>query len=227
MQKIFKKTIKRKEEITMDKRLMNNEVELYGEITSNFQYSHEVFGEKFYKTFLLVKRLSGQKDILPLIVSERLMDVKEDYKGQYIEVEGQLRSYNIKEKEKSRLMLYVFAGEVEFTGDVNKEMSNYIFLDGYICKPPIYRKTPLGREIADLLLAVNRTYGKSDYIPCICWGRNARFAEKFQVADHIQLGGRIQSREYQKKINEYETEKRVAYEVSVSRMEEKDESRKG
>ena len=207
-----------------DKVLDNNQVSIAGEVVGDFQYSHEVFGEGFYILDVRVGRLSDSCDIIPLMVSERLMDVKEDYKGQYIEVTGQFRSYNRHEENRNRLVLSVFVREVNLEGmeSVNTK-PNYIFLDGYICKPPIYRKTPLGREIADLLLAVNRPYGKSDYIPCICWGRNARFAEKFQVGDHIQLWGRIQSREYQKKVNEYETEKRVAYEVSVSKLECKEE----
>lgn len=207
-----------------DKVLDNNQVSIAGEVVSDFQYSHEVFGEGFYILNVRVGRLSDSFDIIPLMVSERLMDIKEDYKGQYIEVVGQFRSYNRHEESRNRLVLSVFVREVNLDGieSVNTK-PNYIFLDGYICKPPIYRKTPLGREIADLLLAVNRPYGKSDYIPCICWGRNARFAEKFQVGEHIQLWGRIQSREYQKKLNEVDTEKRIAYEVSVSKLECKEE----
>ena len=154
------------------------------------------------------------------MISERLMDVKADYRGKYIEVLGQFRSYNRHEANRNRLVLSVFAREVNICEEEDSEVKpNHIYLDGYICKKPVYRKTPLGREIADLLVAVNRPYGKSDYIPCICWGRNARFAEKFQVGEHIQLWGRIQSREYQKKISENEVERRVAYEVSVSKLE--------
>ena len=124
------------------------------------------------------------------------------------------------EEKKNRLVLSVFARELEFIEEESDELkSNQIYLDGYICKEPIYRKTPLGREIADLLIAVNRSYGKSDYIPCICWGRNARFASGFEVGSHVEIWGRIQSREYVKKINENETEKRIAYEVSVSKIE--------
>ena len=148
------------------------------------------------------------------------MDVKQNYTGMYAVVNGQFRSYNRHEESRNRLVLSVFAREIEILEEPTEEVRpNYIFLDGFVCKPPIYRKTPLGREIADVLLAVNRPYGKSDYIPCICWGRNARFAEGFRVGEHIQIWGRIQSREYQKKINENEFEKRVAYEVSVSKLE--------
>lgn len=167
-----------------------------------------------------VNRLSNFVDYIPVMVSERLIDTTQNYIGQYIYVTGQFRSYNRHEEKKNRLVLSVFARELEFMEQEEEDVkSNQIFLDGYICKEPIYRKTPLGREIADLLIAVNRSYGKSDYIPCICWGRNARFASGFTVGAHVQVWGRIQSREYVKKLNELETEKRVAYEVSVSKIE--------
>ena len=173
---------------------------------------------------LKVNRLSESADIIPLMVSERLIDVTEDYQGNYIAVNGQFRSYNRHEERKNRLVLSVFAREIEFVEEVEESAkSNQIYLDGYICKAPIYRKTPLGREIADLLLAVNRPYGKSDYIPCICWGRNARFASGFQVGERCEIWGRIQSREYMKKLDEETLEKRVAYEVSVSKLELKEE----
>ena len=169
---------------------------------------------------VLVKRLSNSDDRIPLMISERLIDVSQDYTGEYIMVTGQFRSYNQHDEQKNRLVLSVFVREVSFVEEeVDGAKTNTILLDGYICKRPIYRKTPLGREIADLLLAVNRPYGKSDYIPCICWGRNARFASSFEVGEHVQVLGRIQSREYVKKITETETEKRTAYEVSVSKLE--------
>ena len=203
-----------------DKIFYNNQVSVAGEVVSEFEFSHEVFGEGFYCLHIQVGRLSESFDVIPLMISERLMDVKADYRGKYIEVLGQFRSYNRHEANRNRLVLSVFAREVNICEEEDSEVKpNHIYLDGYICKKPVYRKTPLGREIADLLVAVNRPYGKSDYIPCICWGRNARFAEKFQVGEHIQLWGRIQSREYQKKISENEVERRVAYEVSVSKLE--------
>ena len=153
-------------------------------------------------------------------MDKRLIDVTGDYRGACVYVNGQFRSFNRHEEHKNRLVLSVFARELEFLEDVDEEeVSNQIFLDGYICKEAVYRKTPLGREIADLLVAVNRSYGKSDYIPCICWGRNARFASTFEVGTHVQIWGRIQSREYVKKLTETETEKRIAYEVSVSKLE--------
>ena len=203
-----------------DKIIENNQVEIMGKIASQFTFSHQVFGEGFYMVDVLVKRLSDSEDRIPVMISERLLDVKQDCEGEYIHVTGQFRSYNRHEEKKNRLVLSVFAREVEFVEDDDESMkTNSIFLDGYICKPPVYRKTPLGREIADLLVAVNRPYGKSDYIPCICWGRNARYASAFQVGGHVLIWGRIQSREYVKRISEEETEKRTAYEISVSKLE--------
>lgn len=203
-----------------DKIIENNQVTIIGEVASEFVFSHEVFGEGFYMVDVLVRRLSNSDDRIPLMISERLIDVHQDYTGEYIMVTGQFRSYNQHDENKNRLVLSVFVREVSFVEEeVDGAKTNTIQLDGYICKCPIYRKTPLGREIADLLLAVNRPYGKSDYIPCICWGRNARFASGFEVGEHVQILGRIQSREYVKKLTETETEKRIAYEVSVSKLE--------
>ena len=203
-----------------DKVLGNNQVNVYGEVMSEFTFSHEVYGEGFYMVNLSVKRLSNVFDTIPLMVSERLVDVSKDYRGKFLEASGQFRSYNRHEENRNRLILSVFVRDLRVDEvEIGSEKPNYIFLDGYICKAPVYRKTPLGREIADLLLAVNRPYGKSDYIPCICWGRNARFADTFQVGEHIQIWGRIQSREYQKKLDEEVFETRVAYEISVSKLE--------
>ncbi len=203
-----------------DKIIENNQVTIMGEVASAFTYSHEVFGEGFYMADVLVKRLSSSEDRIPLMISERLIDVSKDYTGEFIMVSGQFRSYNRHEEQRNRLVLSVFVREVEFIEEeLDGAKTNHILLEGYICKKPIYRKTPLGREIADLLLAVNRPYGKSDYIPCICWGRNARFASGFAVGEHVQILGRIQSRDYVKKLSEEETETRTAYEVSVSKLE--------
>ena len=203
-----------------DKIIENNQVTIMGVVASEFTYSHEVFGEGFYMVDILVKRLSNSDDQIPLMISERLIDVTKNYIGEAIMVSGQFRSYNRHEENKNRLVLSVFVREIEF---INEELdgakTNHILLEGYICTKPVYRKTPLGREIADLLMAVNRPYGKSDYIPCICWGRNARYASGFAVGEHVQVLGRIQSRDYVKKISESETETRTAYEVSVSKLE--------
>ena len=203
-----------------DKIIENNQVTIMGKVATEFSFSHEVFGEGFYMVEVEVKRLSNSEDRIPLMISERLIDVTQDYTGEYIMVHGQFRSYNRHEEQKNRLVLSVFVREISFMEEEpDGTKTNSIWLDGYICKEPIYRQTPLGREIADLLLAVNRPYGKSDYIPCICWGRNARYASGFEVGEHVQLLGRIQSREYVKRISDTETEKRVAYEVSVSKLE--------
>ena len=203
-----------------DKIIENNQVSIMGKVASGFTFSHQVYGEGFYLVDVLVKRLSDSEDRIPLMVSERLVDVTQDYEGEYIMVQGQFRSYNRHEEKKNRLVLSVFVRELSYVEEEDDTVkTNQIFLDGFICKPPVYRKTPLGREIADLLLAVNRPYGKSDYIPCICWGRNARYASAFEVGGHVLIWGRIQSREYIKKLSESQTEKRTAYEVSVSKLE--------
>ncbi|MGN0131514.1 MAG: single-stranded DNA-binding protein [Lachnospiraceae bacterium] len=204
----------------MDKMNENNKVTVMGEIVSEFSFSHEIYGEGFYMVDILVPRLSESADQIPLMVSERLLDVKKDYRGWKVKVSGQFRSYNRHEEKKNKLVLSVFVRDWEFIDEVERsEMTNHIELDGFICKEPVYRKTPLGREIADILLAVNRPYGKSDYIPCISWGRNARYANEFEVGSRCKVIGRIQSREYMKKLSEEQVEKRVAYEVSVSKLE--------
>ncbi len=203
-----------------DKAMDNNQVTIVGTVDSEFTYSHEVFGEGFYMLEVVVNRLSHMEDRIPLMVSERLVDVKESYRG---EDRGSTRTvpfYNKHEESRNRLILSVFVREFAFVGEEGTMTKpNSIYLDGYICKPPVYRMTPLGREIADLLMAVNRPYGKSDYLPCICWGRNARFAGKFEVGTHIHLWGRIQSRTYQKRLDNDVVEKRTAYEISVSKIE--------
>ena len=190
---------------------------------SDFQFSHEIFGEGFYKLRIKVKRLSDAFDEIPLLVSDRLVDVNQNCIGKKLEAKGQFRSYNKHENEKNHLILSLFVRELEWIDSYENHKPNYIMLDGYICKEPIYRMTPLGREICDILLAVNRAYGKSDYIPCICWGRNARFAGNLEIGAHIQVLGRIQSRKYQKKIGENEVISRTAYEISVNKLEIREE----
>lgn len=200
-----------------------NVVEIAGKVVSPIEFSHEMYGEGFYNFYLEVPRLSETVDVLPVTISERLiinLDLKE---GIYVKIFGQLRSYNRYVDGSSKLLLTVFARDIKLlkTQEEIKEAlksPNEIFLDGYICKPPVYRTTPFGREISDLLLAVNRAYNKSDYIPCIAWGRNARFCDNILVGDHLKVWGRIQSREYQKKVNN-EIETKVAYEVSISKLE--------
>ena len=194
----------------------NNRVYIMGEIVSEAKFSHEVYGEGFYEFFVKVMRLSGQADILPVTVSERLIKSSDLKMGSTISALGQFRSYNKLENGKSRLMLTVFVRELVDLGTGSNP--NSIVLSGYICKPPIYRTTPFNREIADILLAVNRAYNKSDYIPCIAWGRNARFVQNLKVGDRVALSGRIQSREYQKRHSETEVVTMTAYEVSVSKL---------
>ena len=204
----------------MNELIKNNQVVLAGAISKKAEFSHEVYGEGFYTIPIKVLRNSGYKDEIPVTISERMCKIEELCTGRQIKVCGQFRSFNQHEGARAKLVLSVFATEIEFLDEMPEDniKSNQIFLDGYICKEPIYRKTPLGREIADLLIAVNRSYGKSDYIPCICWGRNARFASSFDVGGHVQVWGRIQSREYVKKISETEMEQRTAYEVSINNI---------
>ncbi len=194
----------------------NNKVFISGEIVTEAEFSHEVYGEGFYEMNVLVKRLSGQGDILPVTVSERLITDKALGVGVTINALGQFRSYNKLVDGKSKLMLTVFVREL--LDDAPVRNPNSIVLTGYICKPPVYRTTPFNREIADILIAVNRSYNKSDYIPCIAWGRNARFAKNLAVGEKIAISGRIQSREYQKRINDEDVRTLTAYEVSISKL---------
>jgi single-stranded DNA-binding protein len=208
----------------MENAINNNNITLAGVVEKEPEYSHEVLGEGFYVFMLKCSRTSGNKDTLPVMISDRLVDIREIKVGQVVTVSGQIRSFNRHiDDVKSKLILSVFARELELAQDVTElpfeENINTVILDGFVCKPPIYRCTPKGREIADILVAVNRPYGKSDYIPCIAWGRNARFAGGLEVGEHIQIQGRFQSREYSKKISDNEIETRVAYEVSVSRID--------
>lgn len=201
----------------------NNVVNLRGELDNKLEFSHEIFGEKFYSMKIKINRLSDSFDILPMTVSERLLQDIDLDKQNLVNVVGQLRSYNKTLNNKNRLVLTVFVREIKSIDEENKD-PNSIFLDGYVCKEPVYRKTPLGREITDLLVAINRPYNKSDYIPAIVWGRNAKFAKNLKVGDRIQLWGRVQSREYEKKIDENNVIKKMAYEVSISKIKKLDEN---
>ena len=202
----------------------NNYLSLIGTIISEKKFSHEIYGESFYLFNLEVPRLSDNSDIIPITISERLIANVDLTIGKKVVVEGQFRSYNSYENERNKLVLTVFAKDImEYTEVENEEekevVSNEVTLNGYICKKPIYRQTPFGREIADLLLAVNRAYNKSDYIPCIAWGRNARFCENMEVGTEVKVVGRVQSRIYEKKFEDGTVEQRVAYEVSISNLE--------
>ena len=208
--------------------LENNYLTLVGKVTGEKKFSHEIYGERFYVFNLEITRLSGNADIIPITVSERLVTDEMLAEGKNLLVKGQFRSYNSYDNEKNRLILTVFAKdvvEVEETEQeeneiVKKDMvTNEVVLVGYICKKPIYRQTPFGREIADILLAVNRAYNKSDYIPAIAWGRNARFCQNLEVGTKVKLVGRVQSRMYEKKHEDGTVENRVAYEVSIGSLE--------
>lgn len=209
----------------------NNHLTLMGKVTSDKRFSHEIYGESFYIFDMEIPRLSDNSDIIPITVSERIINDELIAVGKTILIKGQFRSYNSYENERNRLILTVFAKDIIPEEDIDKELeieseeerksiaSNEVVLTGYICKKPIYRKTPFGREIADILLAVNRAYNKSDYIPSIAWGRNARFCQNIEVGTEVRIVGRVQSRQYEKKYEDGTSEVRVAYEVSIGSLE--------
>lgn len=197
----------------------NNQVNIVGTVSEHCVLSHEMYGEKFYELKLEVPRLSESNDILPVTVSERLVDVNGLVPGTLVNVEGQFRSYNNHKTGDSKLKLTIFARDVQVIEENDGKNPNSVFLNGYICKKPIYRTTPLGREICDIIVAVNRPYRKSDYVPVITWGRNARFSENLNVGDNIKIWGRVQSRQYDKKVDDENIIKKTAYEVSVSKIE--------
>ena len=208
--------------------LENNNLTLVGKVTGEKRFSHEIYGERFYFFDLEIARLSGNSDIIPITVSERLITEEMLKQGKKLLVKGQFRSYNSYDNEKNRLILTVFAKDILEVEENNEEeneivkkdmVTNEVVLVGFICKEPIYRQTPFGREIADVLLAVNRAYNKSDYIPTIAWGRNARFCENLEVGTKVKLVGRVQSRMYEKKHEDGTVENRVAYEVSIGSLE--------
>ena len=209
--------------------LENNYITLVGKVTGEKRLSHEIYGEKFYLFDLSIPRLSGNADIIPITISERLITEETLQQDKKLLIKGQFRSYNSFENQKNKLILTVFAKDIKEVEEneendeneiVKKDIiTNEVVLTGYICKKPIYRQTPFGREIADILLAVNRAYNKSDYIPCIAWGRNARFCQNLEVGAEVKIVGRVQSRTYEKKFEDGTSETRVAYEVSVGSLE--------
>lgn len=203
----------------------NNKVLIAGTVDSELTFSHMIYGEKFYLFRLKVPRLSDNFDFINITISERFFPYLRPAEGDLVEIHGQFRSYNNFSDQGSRLVLTVFVKSIDYVTSVDElQNPNRIFLNGFVCKPPIYRTTPFKREISDILLAVNRSYNKSDYIPCIAWGRNAKFAESLDVGENLKIWGRIQSREYRKKIGEDEYETKVAFEVSVSKLEFSDGS---
>ena len=199
-----------------------NSIEIRGTISSDFTFSHEVYGEGFYNFTVGAARLSESVDILPVTISERLISGMGLLPGELVDISGQVRSYNnyIQEERRNRLLITIFAREITVLDpeDISPKNPNNVFLDGFICKKPVFRETPFGREIADILLAVNRSYNKSDYIPCICWGRNARFASTLNISDNVRIGGRLQSRLYQKKYDDGSVVEKSAYEISISKI---------
>lgn len=209
--------------------LENNYLTLVGKVTGEKTFSHEIYGERFYVFNLEIARLSGNADIIPITVSERIITDEMLTQGKNLLVKGQFRSYNSYDTEKNKLILTVFAKDVveveeneqdEDNEIIKKDMvTNEVILVGYICKKPIYRQTPFGREIADILLAVNRAYNKSDYIPTIAWGRTARFCQNLEVGSKVKIVGRVQSRMYEKKHEDGTVENKVAYEVSIGSLE--------
>jgi single-stranded DNA-binding protein len=200
--------------------IKTNSITIEGKICSDFELSHEVYGEKFYSFYINNKRLSDTSDILPVIISERLL-IGTDYTiGDIIKIDGQIRSFNNSDGIKTHLMLNIFVKNIEKLPFSCNNNENFVMLNGYICKAPIFRTTPFGRKIADVLLAVNRAYGKSDYIPTICWGRNAKFVTELPIGSNISIYGRMQSREYQKRLENGECITKTAYEVSISKLEQ-------
>lgn len=202
----------------------NNKISLVGEVISAPKLSHETHNEKFYTVKVDVKRLSGDIDTLEIIISEKLYDIEKIELGTRYYIEGEIRSYNyyVSETERRKLVINIFAKNLSIAEETDDECLNNFELVGHICKKPIYRKTPFDREISDILLAVNRLYGKSDYLPCIAWGRNAKFASTLEIGDKIKITGRMQSRQYTKKINDNEEEKKIAYEMSIITLEKKE-----
>ncbi len=211
--------------MTLDHLMDTNVVTIVGKVVGEKEFSHEIYGEGFYTYNIEIPRLSDAVDQLPLTVSERLLVGLDLEDGDMIRIDGQLRSYNKFIDGSNRLVLTIFARDIiPFEGEEELKNPNEIFLEGYICKAPVYRETPFGREITDLLIAVNRLYNKSDYIPTIAWGRNARFSSKLNVGDQIRIWGRIQSRQYQKKFSDGNVLNKIAYEVSISKMEKVNEN---
>ena len=199
--------------------IFNNRAEIMGTILGDFCFSHEVYGESFYSFIVRVKRLSDMTDDILVTASEKL-DLCRFHDGDEVYITGQYRSYNNYSNVGNKLILTVFAKEIAPAAEEHADRNtNFIYLNGFICKEPIFRTTPFGREITDTLLAVNRTYSKSDYIPCIAWGRNARITAGLPVGTNLIVFGRVQSREYQKKLSETNIVNKIAYEVSVSKIE--------
>ncbi len=210
-------------ESALNENFSNNAAVIMGRVSDEPRLSHEIYGEKYYLLSVAVCRLSGKDDFIPVTISERLLCEKTPAVGDIVKITGQYRSYNNYSGVGNKLILTVFAKEILYIERTDAEYTNVnpnqIYLNGFICKEPTYRTTPFNREISDILLAVNRSYKKSDYIPCIAWGRNAKYIRGMKVGTNLKIWGRIQSREYQKHISEDEILNKTAYEVSVSKLE--------
>lgn len=197
----------------------NNKATVIGSVEDELVFNHEIYGEKFYMFTLSIPRLSEINDHIKVMISERLLEEIDIKVGGMFEISGQFRSYNNYNAAENKLLLTLFAKDIEVFDEEKHKNPNSIYLNGFVCKPPVYRTTPFGREITDMLIAVNRTYNKSDYIPVIAWGRNARYCKNLVVGDNIKIWGRMQSRNYQKHLSDDEVVTRTAYEVSVSKLE--------
>ncbi len=197
----------------------SNLAELCGAVLTELKFSHKTYGEIFYTFVLGIERRSGYIDEINIMVSERLIFDNPPRINDYIEIKGQVRTYNEILEGRNKLNVVVFAKEI-YTSENFGYNENYVYLEGFLCKEPVKRTSPLGRDICDLMLAVNRMYNKSDYVPCIAWGRNAGYAESLSVGTKLSIEGRIQSREYRKKLEDGTSETRKAFEVSIVKIEE-------
>ena len=204
----------------------HNQVIMSGTVLQPLTMSHSAYGEDFYGTVLSVARRSGLLDRIPILIPGRILGSDMHCLGQRIQSRGQYRSWTQHEQGRNHLILQVFVTELSFLGRSGPAACsrNDIYLDGYVCRDPIYRLTPRGREIAEMLLAVGRAYNKSDYLPCICWGTNARAAQSMKSGAHVRIWGRIQSRIYHKSLlpedgGSRDYIEKTAYEISVARME--------
>ena len=190
---------------------MDNQITLRGQLMALPHLSHENHGKKFYRFTLEVPRLSGAVDLLPVVAEESILNRMDISAGTMLTVQGQIRSHNIRENGMRRLLIFVFAASVICE---DGEPINDVLISGPLCREPNYRRTPLGREICDVMLAVPRAFSRADYLPCILWGRTAVEAAQCHVRDVVTISGRLQSRIYTK-LTEEGAEERTAYEISA------------
>ena len=203
----------------MDNNLETNKVHLSGRVLTSPEFNHKTYGEAYYMLVLGIFRRSGYEDRIRLIISERLLAGRSPRKGEYLDITGQIRTYNRDVNGRNKLEVTVFVREMEYCRECEPDYDNLVYMEGFICKQPVRRRSPLGREICDLMIAVNRMYNKSDYIPSIAWGRNALYSESLQIGDKVIISGRIQSRDYRKYTEEGHLVNKTAYEVSITNIE--------